>query len=318
LDVLKSIKLIIGLLFVVLGLILSFFFPIFSISPNFVIDYPPSEAVGDGVTFSEGKYLYQEFKSDVNLTFNSSSDMFFIGMRRDPAIDIPMGYGIIGIIRNMDPNIQSGDFGYTCFNIDIIGINPDPDNQFEVYIKPRWIDDENHPDGPQCKYISGYRGILSNMRFEIGKTYRIYMYAVNAQLDAQEVANAVALPGVYWQFTTVGNPEDSGESTGAVQTFFDTDFSFAVSSGLTQDDDPGNGGGSTIPDDDTTEDTTTSDQAVIVLLYGGPILFAIGVAVLASHYEYFTKSTLGYILLGVVWLIAFAFMFYLANYGVVL
>ena len=65
----RSSRIVLGMILIVMGLILSFVFPIMSIVPNMVIEYPPSQVQGDGATFSEGKYIFQEFTSDVNLKF---------------------------------------------------------------------------------------------------------------------------------------------------------------------------------------------------------------------------------------------------------
>lgn len=305
----RSGRVVIGLVLVVLGLLLSFIFPIFSIIPNMVIDYPPSQTQGDGATFSEGKYLFQEFESGINLTWNSASDRLWLGMWRDEAIDIPAGYGIIGRLRNMDPEIQDGDFSIACFNVDIDQIPTDNPG----YVRARWIDDADHPHHALCEYLRPYGHSPDFLTLDIGKTYKIYMYAVDSTDQFQIPDNAIALPGVFWQWSTIGNDGDSGESSVAVKTNFDKDLSFGISSGTYEEipDDDGNGGG-------TTDDTPpiTENAGAVVPIFLGAIFFAFGAVILLieSNLFEFRRDQLWYpVFLVAVWILAFTILFYFTN-----
>lgn len=221
----RSAKVVLGIVLIVLGLILSFVFPIMSIVPNMVIEYPPSQTQGDGATFSEGKYIFQEFTSDINLKFESSTDALWVGMWRDEGITIPEGYGIVGKVVNRDPEIQQGDFATASFNVDIDKIPTSTPG----YVKVRWIDDADYPHASMCKYIPGYHHSPNFLEFEIGKTYRIWMQAVDSEQEGHQ--EAIPLPGVFWQWTTIGNDGISGESGMATATYFEKDLSFGISAG---------------------------------------------------------------------------------------
>jgi len=229
-------------------------------------------------------------------------------MWRDEGIVIPEGYGLVGRIVNKDPGIQQGDFGQACFNIDIDNIptsNPG-------YVKVRWIDDTTYPHGVLCEYLPGYHHTPEFLEFEIGKTYRVWMQAVDS--EQQGYQDAIPLPGVFWQWSTIGNDGDSGESSHAVQTYFDKDLSFAISSGTYEqiengDDDP--------PIDDTPPITENAGAVAPVFL--GAILFAFGITILIDESGFFNQFAGGYVFyyvwasLIIIWTLVFTAIFYFAN-----
>lgn len=303
----RSARVVLGMVLIVAGLVLSFVFPIMAIVPNMVIEYPPSQAQSDGATFSEGKYLFQEFTSDINLKFVRSTDAFWVGMWRDEGITIPEGYGIIGKVINRDPNIQDGDFSSACFNVDIDQIPTGTPG----YVKVRWIDDADYPHAPLCKYLRPYGHTPDFLEFEIGKTYRIYMYAVNSMVEHQGPDNALALPGVFWQWSTVANPEDSGESSVAVATYFDKDLSFALSSGTYEEVETTE----TPPIEDKTPGIVENAGAVVPVFLGA-IFLAFGVVILLveSNLFEFRRDTFWYpVFLIIIGVIIFTVAFFFAN-----
>lgn len=303
----RSARVILGVALIAFGLMLSFVFPIMSIVPNMIIEYPPSNVQGDGATFSEGKYIYQEFRSDIHLKFDSGTDRLWIGMWRDEAIQIPAGYGIIGRVVNKDPGIQDGDFLQACFNIDIDQIPTDNPG----YIRVRWIDDTTYPHGLLCEYLPSYGHSPAFLELEIGKTYRIWMFAIDATIQQQyNPDNAVALPGVFWQWSTIGNDGDSGESSGAVRTYFDKDLSFGISSGTYEE----------VETDDPSlkDDTPPIDDAPVSVgaIFVGAIFFAFGAVILLIESNLFEFRREGFAypaFLIVIWILAFTILFYLSN-----
>lgn len=276
----RSGRVVLGIILVVIGLILSFVFPIMSIVPNMIVEYPPSQVQGDGATFSEGKYVYQEFRSDINLKFDSSTDALWIGMWRDEGIIIPQGYGIVGRVINKDSEIQQGDFSSACFNIDIDNI---PTND-PGYVKVRWIDDADYPHSPGCKYLRPYGHSPDFLEFEIGKTYRIYMYAVNAMVEPQHPDNAISLPSVFWQWTTVDIDGHSGEANGMGISFID-DLSFGISAGTYEEVENGDDG-ITTDDDDITDDAPVETTWPVFI---GPLFLTLGILIFLMEFRTFTK-----------------------------
>lgn len=305
----RSGRVIFGVALIAFGLILSFVFPIMSIVPNMIVDYPPSQVQGDGATFSEGKYLYQEFTSDINLKFDRTTDGFWIGMWRDEGIVIPQGYGIVGRLKNTDPNIQDGDFSYACFNIDIDSIPTGNPGYVEV---TRWIDDADYQHSALCDYLPGYHHTPMYLEFEIGKPYRISMWGVNALTEPQ--VREIPLPGVFWQWSTVAIDGAAGETSGPEGISFINDFSFGISSGTYEEVETDE----TPPIDDTTppiDDAPVSVGAIFL----GAIFLAFGVVILIDESGFFNQFAGGYVFYYVwasliaIWIIVFTVVFYLSN-----
>lgn len=298
-----------GLVVLMVGILFSFVYPIMAIVPNMVIDYPPSRVAPDGATFPEAKALYQYFVSDVDVDFNTSSDALWLGMWRDPNITIPDTYGIIGRLMNRDPDIQNGDFFDACFNVDIDTIP----TGVPAYVKARWIGDADYPHTSGCDYRYPYGGRLDFLHIEIDKKYEIFMWAVDTMLDTQSVTNAKALPGVFWQFSIIGNPEDSGEKSGSVRTYYTTDFSFGISSGTYEVPDDGNGANGGANGDDTPP--VSEEPTVAGPVFIGPILIAFGALGILHGSEIIEFKTfhLKLAVYIIIWLLAFIFAFFVAN-----
>jgi len=294
------IKLILGILLVVAGLILSFLVPVMAIVGEVVIvELPYRNEIPGGPnipTYRGSDELWQEFVSPGNYTVTD----FYLGMVK--TTDDWNGKTIFIEFERSDLSFVHEDYAVACLQIHVINIQ-----WTATWVEASWISIWT-PDIFESRHScwSNGRYPLDNPEFPLadGAPYKVTVASQNAR------------PGVHWQLSTVSIPEWNSSEGGS-------DFSLKVA-GIAGDEPPPpppppppdddlpppddidiNGNGI----DDETEET--------LLLFLGPIIFAIGVVVLVSEIGYFKTTPMGYGSLGVIGVIAFGFMFYLANYGVI-
>lgn len=290
------VKLILGILLVVAGLIFSLFVPVMAIVGEVVIvELPYRNEIPGGPwipSYQGSDELWQEFVSPGNYTVTD----FYLGMVK--TTEDWDGKTVFIEFERSDLSFVHEDYAVACLQISVISIQETP-----TWVEALWIGIWT-PDSFESRHScwSNGRSPIDNPEFPLadGAPYRITVASQNVR------------PGVHWQLSTVSIPEWNSSEGGS-------DFSVKIA-GIAGDEPPP----PPPPDDDQPPpppddidinnngiDDTTEATA---LLFLGPILFAIGVVVIASEFTEF-KGTKGYIILAALGTIAFGLLFYLVNYG---
>lgn len=291
-----KVKLILGIVFVVAGLIFSLFIPVMAIVGEVVIvELPYRNEIPGGPnipSYQGSDELWQEFVSPGNYTVTD----FYLGMVK--TTDSWDGKTVFIEFARSDLSFVHEDYAVACLQINVISIQEIP-----TWVEALWIDiwtPDSFDSRHSCWGLSS--SPLSDPEFPLadGAPYTITVASQNAR------------PGVHWQLSTVSIPEWNSSEQGS-------DFSLKLAGikGAEPTPPPDEPPDEPPPDDQPPvngDDDITENAGKVMAIFLGPLLFAVGVVVLVSDMEYFKNGMFGYILMAAIWLIAFAVMFILANY----
>lgn len=309
----KPIFKLLALFLIILGLVLSFVYPILAIAGIPYYTYPPSQTTPDGIPLNVAWQPVQNIAVVENITVVG----FWLGVYLTDDAVIQEEEGInIGIVRRMGsqwPDPEDNETKGVCLSI----ASADIPRGTPALVKATIVDVFTFKTGTRhCQFSPDTPNAEESFNLYADREYHLGAWATDIEEDF------IIIDGLFWQWSNMDGPNPNWiasyrppESTNRIYIPNNV-FSFKMNVGTVDDDD--DDGGVDIapppvlpPKDPSPDIQQVSDNPTIYFL--GPLIFALGIGLLAHSMGWIDNK----IILILLTILAFVLMFYLSNYVVV-